>query len=192
MSDLRTLNIASELRGRAVVVPDTAEKLGEVSDLIVHPTDGRVLGLILRAAEGEERALRVDDFVIGPEAVMAAEGALLDLGDLRDSLSGGARACGELVGVSVVTEDGKLLGRVSEIHASVKRPWIFYRVAGSALQRFLGGGFFIAGNVPHFYSREGLRLIVPADTADHCAASSLAEVLQSPKRETVKLSEAQP
>jgi hypothetical protein len=47
------------------------------------------------------------------------------------------------------------------------------------LQRFFGGGFYIAGNVPHAYSSDGVRMIVPDDTENSRAVESLAEAIQS-------------
>ncbi len=177
MSETRTLNVAQQLKGMAVLVTTTGERLGEVTDAIIHPTEGRMLGITVRTSGGEERALATRDFFIGPDAVMASGAVLAETEDGGGALAGGVPACRELLGTNVVTEDGKLLGRVSEVHISVEPPRVIYRVAESTLQRFFGGGFFIAADVPRTYSPDGVRLIVPTETEDRYAISSLAEAI---------------
>jgi hypothetical protein len=87
-----------------------------------------------------------------------------------------------MVGTNVVTEDGKLLGRVGEVHLSLETPRVTYRVAESTLQRFLGGGFYIAGDLPSAYSRDGVRMIVPPDTEERYAAESVDEAFGAPRQ----------
>lgn len=159
----------------AVLRTDTGDKMGEVADAIVHPVDGSVMGLILRTAEGQERALATRDFCIGKDVVMAAAGARYVAKEVGEGLVGGVPALGELVGTNVVTDEGKLLGRVSAVHISLETPRAIYRVTESTLQRFLGGGFYIAGDLPSTYSRDGVRLIVPADTEERYATASIGE-----------------
>lgn len=172
------LNVAGDLKGRAVLKSDTGEKLGQVEDLIIHPTNGYVLGVSLRSMEGSSVALAAGDCIIGPDAVMVAAGALRPATDTGHALAGGVNS-GAIVGAIVVTEDGKLLGRVSEVHVSEKFQIAIYRVVESTLQRFFGGGFFLAGNLPLAYSLDGARMIVPSDTEDKHARPSLAEAVES-------------
>jgi hypothetical protein len=54
-----------------------------------------------------------------------------------------------------------------------------YHVAESTLRRFIGVGFYIAGNVPRAYSPDGVRMIVPDDTENSRALAPLADVIQS-------------
>ncbi len=169
-----TLNVASHLKGRAVLKSDTGEKLGEVEDVIINPVAGEVLGIALRLPEGASAALAVQDFIIGPDAVMVAAGKLNPTLDTSNILTGGVKASA-IIGAAVVTEDGKLLGRVNEIHIFVKRTVVVYQVAESTLQRFFGGGFFLAGHVPLAISHDGARLIVPVETESRYARTSLIE-----------------
>jgi uncharacterized protein YrrD len=179
MSDIKTLNVASDLKGMAALASDTGEKLGEVTDAIIDPMGGRVLGIALRTSDGERRVISARDFSIGADAVMAPKGSVAHTADMPGDLTGGVEAVGKLVGTNVVTEDGKLLGRVREVHILADRPQAVYRVAESTLQRFFGGGFYLSGDVPRSYSPDGVRMIVPADTEQRHAASSLTEAIQS-------------
>jgi hypothetical protein len=45
------------------------------------------------------------------------------------------------------------------------------------LQRWFGGGFFIAGDVPSGYAAYRPRFIVPEDVEERCAADSVTEAL---------------
>ena len=175
----KLLSVANQLRGMPVLVPDTGEKLGEVLDALIHPTRGELLGIVLRTSSGKERLLATDDFfiVLPKGVVVAAEEARSDLESLSRLLVGGVNACGEILGIQVVTEKGKLLGRVCEVYILVDSPQVFYRIATSTWQRLFGGGFFMAGDVPHAYSLDGLRLIVPAETEEHYVATSLIGAL---------------
>lgn len=168
MRETRTLDVASELKGMLVLAPNTFKKLGEVVDAIVHPTEGTLLGIALLTPEGEERALALGDFQIGMDEVTAEESALRDPTILCGTLEGGNYVCREIVGASVVTDDGNLLGRVIDVYVWAEPSKVLYRVAQSTMQR-LFGGFFMAGSVPHSYSSAGLRMIVPVDTKERHA-----------------------
>lgn len=181
-NEARHLNAAKELKGMTVLNAGSGEKLGEVTDALINlaqgPTQGQMIGIALRTPEGEMRALASRDFFIGVDAVMAAKEARLETLGQSEALTGGVPAH-ELVGINIVTEDGKLLGRVSEVYISTGQSQAVYHVAESTLQRFFGGGFYIAGNVPRAYSPDGVRMIVPDDTENSRAIASLAEVIQS-------------
>lgn len=178
MHEKSALNLTKELKGKAVLASDTAEKLGDIEDVIIHPLDGRVLGVILNAVDDGPRLLAARDFLIGKDAVMAVSSAAVYSAESREPFAEGVNAS-ELVGASVVTEDGKLLGQISEVYVSVFRPVIAYRIAGSTLQRFFGGGFFLPGNAPRAYAPDGRRVIVPAEAEDSLAVESLTEALES-------------
>ncbi|MGH9831423.1 MAG: PRC-barrel domain-containing protein [Blastocatellia bacterium] len=185
-SEIRMLDVAKDFKGMAVLASDTGAKLGEARDVIIHPTEGRLLGVVVRAAEGGERSLSASSFIIGQDAVMVTTTAFRRADERSNELAGGVRAIEDLIGSKVVTEDGTLLGRVSEAHIGVDQPSVagvagvarvVYRVAESTLQKFFGGGFFLPGAAARSYSPEEKRMIVPADTGNRYAASSLAEAI---------------
>ena len=190
VKDIRTMNVEKELKGMTVLRSDTGDKMGEVSDVIVHPVEGKVMGLIVRTDQGQERALATRDFFIGKDAVMAEAGARFIEEGAEDRLEGGVPAMGEIVGTNVVTDEGKLLGRVSEVHISLEAPRTVYRVTESTLQQFMGGGFYIAGDLPSAYSRDGVRMIVPAGTDERHAVVIIDEAFgvrhQATRQEAVR------
>ncbi len=178
MADKKTLRI-EEFQGMAVLDSETGAKLGEVADVIVHPTEGRVLGITIKDTGGDVMALGVHEILIGADAVMAQGAATLEKWMPGTNVAETALASGEVIGTNIVTEDGRLIGKVNDVYISTETPRTFYRVAGSALQRFLGGGFFIPGDLPHAISSDGIRMIVPADTEEQ-AASSIDEAITRP------------
>jgi uncharacterized protein YrrD len=169
------LNVEKDFKGMPILATDTGAKLGEVRDVIIQPVEGRVMGVYAVTPDGDERRLRATDFVVGKDAVMTSQKSFRYAGDYANEMEGGIRAIGEMIGSTVVTEDGKLLGRVSEVYIGEDRPHVVYRVTESTLQKFFGGGFFIDGNVALSYAPDGARIIVPTDTEDRYAASSLKE-----------------
>jgi sporulation protein YlmC with PRC-barrel domain len=176
MAVSKAMSVAKELKKMSVINGGTGEKLGEVEDVLIHPTEGRVLGVSLRAPDGQARAISVRDFFIGPDAVMATGDARLEPPDQSGTLADGVPAR-ELLGTNVVSADGKLLGQVSDVFISLDQPRAAYQVANSTLQRFFGGGFYLAGDVPRAYAPDGARMIVPEDVEHRFAVSSLGEAL---------------
>jgi sporulation protein YlmC with PRC-barrel domain len=176
MAESRVMSVRNGLRGMSVINSATGEKLGEAEDVFVHPTQGRVLGISLRAADGQARALSARDFFIGPNAVMTTGEARLELADQGGALVDGVSGR-ELAGTNVVSADGRLIGRVSDVYISLDEPRAAYHVTHSTLQRFFGGGFYLAGDVPRAYAPDGARMIVPEETEDRLACPSAEEAL---------------
>jgi uncharacterized protein YrrD len=175
--EIRALNVAKELRGMSLLAVDTGEKLGEIRDAIIQPTEGRVLGVIVRTPDHDQLRLRITDVTIGPDAAMTSWDSFEHAGDRSIEMAGGVRALDEMIGSNVVTEDGDLLGRISEVYIRADRPQAIYRVTESRLQKIFGKGFFLPGDVTRSYAPDGARIIVPADTEERYATSSLAEAL---------------
>ena len=175
--EIRTLNVAKDLRGMSLLAVDTGAKLGEIRDVIIQPTEGRVMGVVVRTLDNDELRLRISDIIIGQDAVMTSWESFEHAGNRASEMSGGARALEEMIGSNVVTEDGDLLGRISEIYIRVDKPQTVYRVTESKIQKIFGGGFFLPGDATRSYAPDGARIIVPADTEERYAASSLADAL---------------
>ena len=109
---------ATELAGRAVIDIDAAERLGTIDKLILDPDGRRVAGFVVVRGSGfpgnkehitiPATAIRA----IGPDAItvhqMAVAGS--DIGRL-ETLPRGS----DLIGRKVVSEDGRFLGKVSDV-----------------------------------------------------------------------------
>jgi len=175
--EIRTLNVAKDLRGMPLLAADTGAKLGEISDAVIHPTEGRVMGVVVRTLDGDDLRIRLGDIIIGEDAVMTSGEAFERAGDYAREMAAGFRAVDEMIGSNVVTEEGVLLGRISEVYIRVDKPQAVYRIIESRLQKFFGGGFFLAGDVARSFAPDATRMIVPADTEQRYAASSLSEAL---------------
>ena len=135
------------------------------------------MGVIVRTPDKYEMRLHVDDINIGPDAVMTSWESFEHAGDRYSQLADGVRAVDEMVGSNVVTEDGDFLGRISDIYIRADKTQTVYRITESRVQKFFGGGFFLPGDVTRSYAPDGARIIVPADTENRYATSSLADAL---------------
>jgi len=158
------INVARELKGSPLILSDSGRKIGQVSDAIVHPTEGSLLGLVATNL-GVERLLLAEDFHLfsATGAVIMPEDTHLNLDKINGALRDGVCVCRDLIGAEAITNSGKLLGRVIEVYVMKEELRTIYRVASSRLQRMFGGGFFVAGNLPHAWSKIGARLIFNAE-----------------------------
>jgi sporulation protein YlmC with PRC-barrel domain len=174
---VKILNVARELIGMVALAPATGVKLGEVRDALIHPTKGKLIGIEIRTPENEVRTLAATGLTIeeGTVIVQEDESSLTSEGGVTAVDVYASRG---IIGAFVITDRGGLLGRVGEVHITVETRRVYYRVVKSGWQRMLGGGFFMAGNVPHSYFHSNTRLIVPADTKERYAVKSLAETAQ--------------
>lgn len=179
---MRTLDLG-EIRKMSVLDAGSGERIGEIVDVVVHPTEGRLLGIVLKGLGGEEAVLSVDSVRIGENAVMAASGAQLEVRASSAVLRGGVTAAGTLVGANVVTEDGKLLGKVNDVHVLPEHSLVAYKIAGTVMQKIFGGGYFISGDTPMAFSSDGARMIVPVDTEERLAAGTVEELLKPGRSE---------
>jgi uncharacterized protein YrrD len=182
MGEMRVIDVGSVLRGMAVLVTDTGERLGEVEDVLVHPTLGVVLAVLVRHADGELRTLGVSQCSIGADAVMASLGGATGRPADDAARQDGVLALRDLVGSNVVTDQGKLLGRVSEVLVSSERPVVAYRVTDSALQRLVGRGMSLPGCAAEAYSADGTRMIVSAGAEAEFAGASVSDALEVAER----------
>jgi sporulation protein YlmC with PRC-barrel domain len=174
---MRILDLG-ELRKMSVLDAGSGDKVGDVIDAIVHPTEGRLVGALVRLANGEEAVLPVDSLRIGDNAVMAIAGAPFELRTSSSVLRDGVLAGGTLVGANVVTEDGRLLGKVSDVEIMPELGLAAYKVSSTVLQKIFGGGFYIAGDLPRALSSDGVRMIVPSDTEEKHAADAVEALLR--------------
>ena len=142
----------TELRGRAVVSLVEAKKVGSVADVFFRSETGEIAGLAistggfaahLPGGAGDRRLVGISDVkAIGQDAVTIPDQSLLarpeQMTELRDLPS-----VDRVIGLKVVTEGGKLVGKVADIFLDpIARRVINYRVrssSGSPLQGFIGG-----------------------------------------------------
>lgn len=177
MIEAQIINIASQLRGLSVLLSGSGQRLGQVSDAIAHPTEGSLMGLVVTTVAGTERLLLAEDFYVFYEtgAVIVAQDPHLNMDKINAAIRDGVRVCRDLIGAKAITKSGKLLGRVIEVYVMEEQLRTIYRVASSRLQKLLGGGFFIAGTLPHAWSKTGARLIVNAEVTGRGPFTSLDE-----------------
>jgi sporulation protein YlmC with PRC-barrel domain len=178
MESQRTIKIGSELKGTAVLAADTGMKIGEAADALVEPLHGRLTGLVVRTHENVLRVLSEGEFTIGRDAIMASQSTALRPIEATGNRSESVTAS-ELVGVRLVTEDGRLAGSIVDVHLVPQAGIILYRVAESTIQRFMGRGFFLSADVALAFSPDGNRIIVPSDLEERYASKSIDEIVET-------------
>ncbi len=176
MEGIRALNVKGDLKGMTVIDTTTGNRIGRVADALIDPVKGRVSGIVVDSDEGRHTPLGAREFRLGPDAIMAVDS--FDRG-ATDGLDGLAiPATDGIVGTNMVTEDGRLIGKVSDVYVSGDTPRVVYHVTGSTIQSIFGGGFYLAADAVSAYSDDGTRMIVPADTPERLAGSTLYEALE--------------
>ena len=152
----------SEIKGRAVIVLAQAEKIGTISDVILDPSAGQVIGLKVRTGllgggetvrAGDVRAIGVDAVTVDQRDLIHAHGETLP--DLTDKPDFGA-----LHDAAVVSHSGERLGVVADVEFDTTTFAItHYTLAGSLWQQITRGE-------PAFSARPGIQfgkglLVVP-------------------------------
>ena len=120
---------ATELAGRSVVDIDAAEKVGSIEKIILDLEDRHVAGFVVAAGRsglpGTKSRVAIPAaavHAIGPDAVTVRSSAVAgnDIGRLETLPTGS-----DVIGRKVVSEDGRLLGKVSDILVDYRDGAIF-------------------------------------------------------------------
>lgn len=133
------MRTTKELAGLAVINVRDGKKLGTVSETVVSPDDGRLLGFVLKSGgmlSREESAVEIDDVrsvgadaitVEGEEIIHRPEATQPNFQEARN----GDRT---LVGRKIVTQSGTVVGQIADLVVNEES-----RRVGSIL---IGGGMF--------------------------------------------------
>ncbi len=154
------------LIGRAVLSVETANKLGQVQDLIVHPTKGEMVGLSVQISDQSHLLVSNEEIhSIGPDAVMVNSDQSLVSPD-ESPLKAFAFAKNNLIGVKVITEDGKLLGEIANIYIHIEETMclFIYEVRTSILDKLLGHALYFPASSGCAFADDSTRLVVSNDT----------------------------
>jgi uncharacterized protein YrrD len=163
MSDIQDLDV---LIGRSVLSLDSANKLGEVYDIVVHPTAGDLIGLCVQIPDQSLLLVEQEEIhSIGPDAVMVQSDHSLEPVD-QSPLKSLPLAKNGLIGVEVVTEDGKSLGEIANIYFHLENTsgFFIYEVRSSILDKILGHSLYFPASFGRAFADDGTRLVVSNDT----------------------------
>jgi uncharacterized protein YrrD len=182
-----SINSIDTLIGRKVVSRATANKLGQVHDLIINPVAGRLAGLSVKLEDEGVPLVACDEiYSFGPDAVMINNDRSA-LPPENSPLKDLPFAMNKLVGAEVITEDGKILGQVANvfIHLS-EEPLLIYEVRSSLFDKLLGRALFFPASFGRAFSAHDARLVVvndSADKADNSLEALAARLFGPPKEE---------
>ena len=172
------------LIGRPVLSVDSANNLGEVYDLIVHPTKGELIGLCIQNSDQSLFLVEQDQIhSIGPDAVMVqSDGALVPAD--QSPLKALPLAKNNLTGIKVFTEDGKSLGEIANIyfHLEMNLGVFVYEVRSSILAKLLGHSLYFPASLGCAFAEDATRLVVSNDTenADRKLHAAVARLFPDP------------
>ncbi|MCA1557501.1 MAG: PRC-barrel domain-containing protein [Acidobacteria bacterium] len=176
MASIGNISSIDTLIGRAVLSRASANKLGQVHDLIIEPVNGSLAGVAVNMADGKLHYAEASEiYSIGPDAIMvnSDRSAIPSEGS---PVKGSPLAMNKLVGVEVMTEGGKVLGQVANIFMHLaEEPVLIYEVRSSILDKLLGRSLFFPASQGHAYSAADTRLVVKDDTEEK--ADSTLDVL---------------
>ena len=175
------------LIGKTALSRATANKLGRIHDLIVDPVKGELKGIAVKWADESLRLIDCREiYSFGPDAVMvnSDESAV----PAEDSpLKEAPLAKGNLLGVNVITEGGKLLGQIVNlyVHLAVTSSLI-YEGRSSLLDKLLGHTLYFPASWGRALSEDASRLVVSGDTAekaDNTLEALAARLFGGPKED---------
>jgi uncharacterized protein YrrD len=179
MAPVEHIYATDTLIGMTILSRASGNRLGTVRDLIIDPGSGMLGGLVVIGPDGDERVLNYHDiYSFGQDAVMAQndEGAVIPAeGELLQ------RPCAkrDLVGANIISEGGKILGRVSNVFLHLTPPPLaIYEVRDSMLDKLLGRVLYVPASFARALSSDTERIIVPEDTVEN-AASSLEDLAEN-------------
>jgi uncharacterized protein YrrD len=161
------INPIAILIGKSILSRSTANKLGQIRDLIVDPVKGELGGLAVEMMDARLRLIDYREiFSFGPDAVMinSDESAI----PAPDSpLKGLPLAKGNLTGAKVITESGKWLGQIANVYIHLaETSLLFYEVRSSLLDKLLGHSLYFPASQGCALSEVDARLVVTDDTAE--------------------------
>jgi uncharacterized protein YrrD len=185
---LNNVQNIEQLIGRPVVSLETANKLGHVADLLVDPISGQLAGfLVQRLDESYTLASTLDVHGIGPNAIIVEHDQSLVLAD-ASPLKTLTKAKADLIGVKVITEQGQLLGNISNLYLCVvKRPVFIYEVRSSLFDKLLGRAFYFAASLGCAFSDDATVLVVTGGPENmYHRLESAAERLLGPYNRDVR------
>jgi sporulation protein YlmC with PRC-barrel domain len=167
---IRTIDF---LIGRVVLARETANRLGQIYDLIVDPLKGTLGGLAVRMPDQSLSLIDAQEiYSFGVDAVMInSDLSAMSVQDSPLKYSPLARTV--MMGAKVLTEGGKLLGQIANIYihlAPEEESPLFYEVRSSLLDKLLGHTLYFPASWGRALSQDGKRLVVADDTpekADH-------------------------
>src|SRR5260370_35061079 len=153
------------LIGRAVLSVESANELGHVYDLGGHPIKGELAGLSVQICDQSQVLVSQDEIhSIGPDAVMVSSDQSLVAFD-QSPIKAFPLARNNLIGVEVITEDGKLLGEISDVYVHLGESSLFiYEVRSSILARLLGHALYFPASFRCAFADDATCLVVSNNT----------------------------
>lgn len=156
-----------EILGLPVVALSTGTRVGVVGDLAID-LDRKVVAAVLLADKSGESASRLIPFAsihrVGPHAVMIEDEARVVPASERPQLQALVESPVKVVGLDVLTEGGRLLGKVSDVVVDDQSGDIQeYEISAGPLRDVVAGRSYVSASAQMASSNE--LMIVPESAA---------------------------
>ena len=171
-----------KLIGRPVLSLESANKLGQIADLLADPISGELAGFSVQKLDETFALVSIlDVHDIGPDAIIVErDGSLVPSDESPVKML--PKAKDNLIGVKVITEHGQLLGNISNLYLCFdKRPVFIYEVRSSLFDKLLGRAFYFGASRGCAFSDDRTALVVTGGPEDmHHRLEIAAERLLGP------------
>lgn len=176
MGESKDVSPINALAGMTVLSLSTGNKLGQILDLLIDPINGVPLGITVSLLDHRVAGIAHDEiYSFGRDAVMARTDQSIT--PLDTAFWNNGQPAGRLIGTKIITENGDVLGRITNVFVTLKPPpRILYEGRHSFLDKLLGREFYVPASVGHALSDDAARLVVPDITMD-IAASDLSDLI---------------
>lgn len=168
--------------GRAVMSRTSANKIGQLHDLIIRPVEGILAGIAVNIGDSGLHLVEASEiYSIGPDAIMLNNDRSA-IAPENSPVKELPFALNKLIGVEVITEGGKVLGQVANIFMRLaEEPVLIYEVRSSILDKLLGRTLFFPASYARAFSAGEARLVVD-NSAEHASGTlqNLADKMFEP------------
>lgn len=152
-----------------VLIEDAVHTLEVITQVYLRPSQGDLVGFALHAANKSVSKLIAIRYLLFTETPFANEQAtaLTDSFGEVEEFEEGVTTYQDFLGADVVTEAGKLCGRIEEVYFEEESMQTIYKVKRPGLKGVFGRKFYLVGKDCAFYSHRYRRLIPSAEAVQY-------------------------
>lgn len=172
-------NMRHLLQQKIILMDETTRQVGEVSQFYLHPTKGILLGVAIRLETDPTPLLVALRYLLcsdlQPETEQVA--VLTDSFSMVEEFEAGVTTYQDFLGAEIVTDEGRLCGRIKEVYFREDNLQTIYQVKRPGLFGFLRPSYFVLGSEGDYYSHRRRRLILPHGMPQFDSLAGMAEYL---------------
>ncbi len=174
-------NVRQLLQRKIILVDAIPRTLGVISQVFLHPPKGKLLGTAIRMKNETTPLLVALNYLLFPDLQTENEQVTVfsDSFSVVEEFETGVTTYQDFLGAEIVTDKGKLCGRIKEVYFREDNLQTVYEVKRPGLQGFIHLSYFIVGGTSDYYSHRHRRLILPVGTPRFKSLGAAIEGLQA-------------